>query len=189
MDRKTLESAATRVTNLRGLLGIPGGLLFMAVGLGNLGWGPFSHDWFFIVVVLALVMSFAYINRYYDQHYGRATLTSKREITNQALNGVFFGLGLVGGILLDFNFDVPISLFTICFALAMFGWYAVAIGLKAHHFVIWGALLIIGLIPMWGSLDDQTSVAWLPIGAAAIICGLMDHLTLARSYTVSDDNA
>lgn len=189
MDRKTLESAATRATNLRGLLGVPGGVIFMAVGLGNLGWGPFKHEWLFVVVMLVLVMLFAVINRYYDQHYGRATLTPKREIRNQALNFVFFGIGLVGGILLDFHFDVSVSLFAITFAIAMLGWYSISIGLKLHHFLIWGALLVIGLIPMWGSLDDKTSVAWLPIGAATVVCGLMDHLTLARSYTVSDDRA
>lgn len=189
MDRKTLESAATRVTNLRGLLGIPGGLIFMAVGLGNLGWGPFAHDWVFVVVILVLVASFPLVNRFYDKRYGKVTLLPSGQLRNVFLNAAFFGFGMIGGAVLDYSFDLSISLYAICFALAMIGWYAISVGLKAHHYVIWGVLLVAGLIPMWGSLDDKTSVAWLPVGIATIACGLMDHLTLARSYTVSDDRA
>lgn len=187
MDRKTLESAATRATNLRGLLGVPGGLIFIAIGLDKLKWGLFAHDWVFVVIVLGLVMSFAFINRYYDRHYGRATLTFSRLFANLGLNALVC-FGLLAGIIIDLAVDVPISIFAIVTAASMFTWYAIAIGLKPHHFMIWGALLVIGLIPMWGSLDDRTSVAWLPIGAATILCGVMDHLTLARSHTVADEN-
>lgn len=182
MDRKALESAATRVTNLRGLLGIPGGLIFMAVGLGNLGWGPFAHEWFVVAVMLVLVMSLAGINRFYDERFGRVALTRARQVRNLAFNALFFGTGLLGGLLLDLALDPPFSLFAVCFAAAMFGWYAVAVGLRLHHVLIWGALLIVGLIPMWGGLDDSVSVAWLPIGLATICCGLMDHLTLVRDF-------
>lgn len=187
MDRRTLESAPTRITNLRGLLAIPGGAIFMAIGLGNIGWGPFAHDWFFVLVLLALVASFALINRYYDQRYGRARLSFAGELRNLALTAVFFGAGFIGGLLLDSAVDSSVSLFAIIFAVAMFGWYAVAVGLRLHHTLIWGALLVIGLIPMWGGLDDKVSIAWLPIGLAAIATGIGDHLTLARTYRLADD--
>lgn len=191
MDRKALESAATRVTNLRGLLGIPGGLIFMAVGLGNLGWGPFAHEWFLVAVMLVLVMSLASINRFYDKCYGKVTLLLSGQARNLLLSVAFFGFGMIGGAVLDYSFDLSISLYAICFALAMIGWYAISVGLKTHHYVIWGALLVVGLIPIWGSLDDKTSVAWLPIGLATICCGLMDHLTLVRDFGArgEDDDA
>ena len=54
VERKELESAAARVTYLRGLLAIPLGLLLIVTGLGNLAWGPFARDWVFVASVAVL---------------------------------------------------------------------------------------------------------------------------------------
>ena len=87
------------------------------------------------------------------------------------------------------------SLTAAMFALAMLAWYALCVQLQAHHVVIWGALLLVALVPVWGSIADSVSVALLPIGAATIICGVMDHFALVRGFgpagrfDVADANA
>ena len=42
--------------------------------------------------------------------------------------------------------------------------------------------LLVALVPVWGSFADGVSVALLPIGAATIMCGVMDHRSLVRSF-------
>ena len=50
----TLETAAAKYSYLRGLVGIPAGLALIAAALGNAAIGPFAHDWFFVLVIVAL---------------------------------------------------------------------------------------------------------------------------------------
>jgi hypothetical protein len=182
MERNDLESAATRITYLRGLLAVPLGLLFILTGLGNLGWGPFVHTWVFVGTLAIIAVAALLIQRFYQERYGRVTLTTRQQVRLTAASFVLFGGGLAGGTILDSTFDVPVSLLACSFALAMLAWFAICVGLRTSHVVIWGALLIVGLIPMWGDLADKVSVAWLPIGVATIAAGIFDHLALVRAY-------
>ena len=182
MERKDLESAAVDVTSLRGLLAIPIGLLFILTGLGNLGWSPLGHPLAFLGSLLVLAAAYLGINRFYNDNYGRATPSKRRQLRHNVASLVLFGAGLVGGSILDFWFDLPVSLFAAVFALAMLAWFAISMGLKAHHLIIWGALLVAGLLPVWGALPDRVSVAWLPIGVATIAVGIFDHRALVRTY-------
>jgi hypothetical protein len=182
MERRQLEAAATHVTHLRGLLAVPLGLLFVAIGLGNLAWGPFAHDWVFVGSVAIIAGAAMLINRFYQDRYGRATLTTRQQVRLTVASFILFGAGLVGGTILDSSFDVPVSLFACSFALAMPAWFAICVGLRIHHIVIWGSLLIVGLLPVWGDLPDKVSVAWLPIGVATIAAGLFDHRALVHTF-------
>jgi hypothetical protein len=83
---------------------------------------------------------------------------------------------------LDFRLDLPISIFVISFALAMLAWFAICVRLRAHHLIVWGLLLAVGLLPVWDTLPDRVSVAWLPIGVATIAAGILDHLALRRTF-------
>ena len=104
-----------------------------------------------------------------------------------ALSCIPFGLAMVGGPILDSKLDLPVSLFAAGFALAMLAWFALCVGLQPHHVVIWGALLVVALLPVWGGLSDRVSVAWLPMGVAAIAAGIFDHLALVRSFGPAKD--
>ncbi len=182
MERKQLETAAAHVTHLRGLLAVPLGLLFIVTGLGNLAWGPFVHDWAFVGSVAILAAAALLINRFYQDRYGRVTLTTRQQVRLTVASFILFAAGLVGGTILDSTFDLPVSLFACSFALAMLAWFAICVGLRTHHIVIWGSLLIVGLLPVWGDLPDKVSVAWLPIGVATIAAGLFDHRALVRTF-------
>ena len=122
------------------------------------------------------------INRFYQDRYGQVTLTRRQQIRLTVASFILFAAGLVGGTILDSSFDLPVSLFACSFALAMLAWFAICVGLRTHHIVIWGSLLIVGLFPVWGNLPDKVSVAWLPVGVATIAAGLFDHRTLVRTF-------
>jgi hypothetical protein len=187
MERKDLEAAAAHVTYLRGLLAIPLGGLFIITGLGNLGWGPLVHPWVFVASLLVLGAAWLGINRYYNDHYGRVTPSRGRQMRYHVASLILFGVGLVGGSLLDFSFDLPISAFAVTFALAMLAWFAICVGLRTRHLIILGSLLVAGLLPVWASLPDKVSVAWLPIGVATIAAGIFDHRALVRAYGSAKD--
>jgi hypothetical protein len=182
MDRKDLESAAARVTYLRGLLAIPLGSLFILTGLGNLGWGPFGHPWVFVASLLALGAAGLGINRWYDDTYGRVTPSRRRQVRYTVASLILFAAAMVGGPIVDSSFDLPVSVFAAAFALAMLAWFAICVGLRTRHLVIWGALLVAGLLPVWGALPDKVSAAWLPIGMATIAAGIFDHRALVRAF-------
>ena len=43
--------------------------------------------------------------------------------------------------------------------------YAIGIGLKAHHMIIWGVLLAAGAVPVWNG-PDPSNIGLLMAGAA-----------------------
>jgi hypothetical protein len=182
MERKELERSAARVTYLRGLLAVPFGLVLLASAAGNLEWGPYRNGVVFIATVLVMGAAGLAIYRWYDQHYGRVRLTSAQQVRFTAASFTCFGIGLSLGAYLDFHLDVPISVTLVLFGLAMLVWFAVCVGLRPDHFVVWGGLVVVGLVPVWGHFDDRTSVAWLPMGVAVIIAGFLDHRALVRSF-------
>jgi len=181
MDRKELERAASKVAYLRGLLAVPLGALFLLISLGNLGWAPLQSPWAFLACLAGLALAWAAINRYYNDHYGRVR-AGHRPLVRYVVPWTVFPAALIGGPLLQTWLQPPVSLVAALFAVAMLTWYALCVQLQAHHVVIWGGLLIVALVPVWGSFADEISVALLPIGAATIICGVMDHRALVRSF-------
>jgi hypothetical protein len=182
MDRRDLEVAAAKVTYLRGLLALPLGAVFVFVGVGNLGWwGPLRHTWVFLTCLAVAGLAWRSINRYYNDHFGRVTPGSRPRV-RYVIPWTVFPAALVGGPILDGWLELPVSLFAALFALAMLSWYALCVQLRAHHVAIWGALLLIALLPVWGSVADPISVAFLPIGAATMLTGALDHRSLVRGF-------
>jgi hypothetical protein len=187
MQRKELEAAAAQVTYLRGLLAIPIGMLFIITGLGNLGWGPLGNPLVFLGFLLVLAAAWLGINRYYNDHYGRVTRSHRQQLRYTIASFILFPAAIVGGPILDASVDLPVSAFAAAFALAMLAWFAICVGLRMRHLIIWGALLVAGLLPVWGALADKISVAWLPIGVATIAAGILDHRALVRAYGPAKD--
>ncbi len=182
MDRRELETAAARSTYLRGLTALPLGLLFVLTGVGNLGWRPLGNPFAFGASLVVLALAYAGIVRYYNERYGRVRLTKRSEVRFTVVSFACFGIGLVGGSTLDFRLDVPISLFAVTFGAAMLLWSATCVGLRREHLLVWGALIIVGLLPLWGNLHDRASAGWLPVGVATVVAGILDHRALARTF-------
>lgn len=178
MDRHTLESTAAKYSYLRGLLGIPAGLAFIAAALGNNAVGPFVHDWFFVLVIVALGLVALPITRYYNDNYGRLNPTPRQQVRGAIAVAIGIATMVGGALLLR---DLPVNAIAVSFAALMLITYAITVGLSPHHVIIWGALLIAGALPVWNG-DDSGNAGLVMAGVAVIACGVLDHRMFVRVF-------
>jgi hypothetical protein len=178
MDRHTLEGAAAKYWYLRGLLYIPAGLAAIVAALGNESVGPFAHDWFFVAAIAVLGVAALLIARYYNEHYGRLSPSSGMQWRGAVASAVAIAVMVGGAMLLR---DTPLNAIAVPFAALMLISYAIGVGLKLHHVIIWGALLIVGALPVWSG-SDSSNAGLVMAGIALIACGLFDHRLFVRTF-------
>ena len=189
MHRKTLESTAANYPYLQGLWAIPFGLGTILTGFSNLQNRPADPVMLAILAVgvgVALLISWR-IARYYRDHYGSVTPTRDR-VVRQGIAIVTFVVVLFVGAnqFLLWSPDSPMCIYASAFAAAILGYYAILVGLRPHHVLIWGAVFVAGLLPIWGSLGaDRDPLAMIPLGLALIASGILDQRLLARSFAAA----
>lgn len=185
MERKKLESAAAEYSHLKGLFGIPAGLLAILLALGNWEWGPLRHTWVFLGAVLVLAAACLPINRHYNENYGRVTLSTRQQMRFAAVAiigaPVFFGASLLARSRADWSLDLPVNPSAALFALLMLASVAVSVGLRVHHVIIWGAVLVAGLLPVWNGADPS-NIGLVLAGVAIMATGVFDHRLLVRTF-------
>jgi hypothetical protein len=173
MDRNTLIAAGPTYTYLRGLLAVPIGAAFLLAGATFQEWGPFGSQWVFWAGVLACLAVGLLIDRWYRQNYGRATPPLQARIKDAAWT--LFGIvAVIGFATLDSIFELPVNGYALAYALMMFGYIATTIGFKLRHAIVWGALAVAALLPIWNGADD-VAMGLFPMGIATVIGGLLDH--------------
>jgi uncharacterized membrane protein len=185
MERTALESAASKYTYLRGLFFIPLGMLFVLAALGNMSWGPLSHNWVFLAVALAIGLSCIPISRFYNEHYGRLHPSAK-ERTRGAVAVAVGLVVIVGGSTLlrsnaSWSLDLPVNATAVTLAIVMLLSYGVGVGLRTHHLIIWVALLVAGALPVWNGADPS-NIGLVLTGVAVIAAGILDHRLLVRTF-------
>ncbi|MGZ9160445.1 MAG: hypothetical protein ACXW4T_04700 [Candidatus Limnocylindrales bacterium] len=188
MERRTLESAAADYPYLQGLWTIPLGIGIIVAGISNLKDRPTGIG-AIVVIVGGLAIAGAtalLIGRYYRDHYGSVTPTRDRVIRQGVALGAWIVVLFVGANqALFWSPDGPQCIYASAFALATLVYYAVLVGLRPHHLVIWGAVFVAGLLPIWGGLGvDRDPLAMIPLGLAMMVSGLLDQHVLARSLGV-----
>jgi hypothetical protein len=185
MQRRELETAAANYSYLRGMLCIPLGGLFILAALGNWEVGPFRHTWVFLLVALAIGVVALAISRFYNDNYGRLTPSTSQQI--RAGIGLVLAVALMlGGASLlrshaSWSLDLPVNAIAVCFALVMLVSYAIGVGLKAHHIIIWGAVLVAGALPVWNG-TDPSNIGLLLCGAGVILTGVFDHRLFVQTF-------
>ena len=185
MRRGNLEMAAANYSYLRGLLFIPVGALCILAALGNWEVGPLRHAWAFLVAALAIGVGYVAISGYYNEKYGRLSPSTRQ----QARAGIAVAIGVavmfVGSLLMrsraDWSLDLPVNAIAVSFALVMLVSYAVGVGLKAHHLIIWGTLLVSGALPVWNGADPS-NIGLLLAGVALIASGVFDHRLFVHTF-------
>jgi hypothetical protein len=187
MDRKQLEAAAASNHYLRGLLAIPFGLVLIFSALGNMEWGPFRHLW--VVPVAVLLAGGVYLLgvRSYNDHYGRVTLRTGR--ARNVVGTIGAVVVMIAGPVLVQALDLPLNGFGIAWATVALGYYAVTVGLRPHHVVIWGAVMVASLLPVWGDprTTDTPNIGLLVVGVAGMLTGILDHRLLVRTFGSAAD--
>ena len=185
MDTATLTTAAGRYYTLRGLLLIPVGVVLVGAGIFNLP--PIGDEevpnhavWFLPLVVAALV-AWWFINRYYVATFGRAEPLARTKV-QVTIFSVIAVVAIAAGILIDFNTDLPISAYGLSYAVCLLLYYRWMVGLSPYHWVILGGLAVVSLIPVWGEFDDKSAVGMVTVGLATIAVGWFDHQELVRTF-------
>ena len=185
MERKRLESAAVSYTYFKGLYAIPGGILAIVAALGNWAWGPLRHAWVFLGVLVLLGAACLLIARYYDEHWGRATLSTRDQVRAGAV--VVAGAPLVFGVSLllrsrvDWSLDLPVNPTAATLAALTLASYAAGGVLRRHHVIVFGTLLVAGLLPVWNGADPS-NIGLCLAGVAFIAAGILDHRLLVRTF-------
>jgi hypothetical protein len=185
VERQALESSAANFPYLQGLWTVLFGFGMMIAGVSNLHQVP-AMTWGAGIVgggFLLCAVAGLGISRYYRDNFGLVVPTRGRK-TRQAIANVTWIAVLFAGAsrLLFWSSHSSFCVFATAFALGALAYYAILVGLRAHHVAIWGALVVAGLLPIWGGLgQDRDALAMLPLGMALIASGLFDHRLLVRS--------
>jgi len=186
MERTKLETAAAENSHLRGLFAVPLGALAVLSALGNWEAGPLRHDWVFLAGALLILAACLPIARFYNEHYGRVT-PSRRQQVRAAIAVVLCLPIVIGGSLLlssraSWSLDLPVNPTAISFALVMLVTYAMSVGLRAHHRVVFGALLVVGFVPVWERAGESGNAGLALAGVAVAIAGILDHRLLVQTF-------
>jgi hypothetical protein len=184
MERTQLESAAANYAHLRGLFGIPLGLVAILSALGNWEWGPLRHAWVFLAGVVVLGLACLLINRYYEENFGRITLPARQQrraaVALVVSGPLVFGASLLLRSRTSWSLDLPVNATAASLGLLMLVLYAAGGVLRTHHVVIFGSMLVAGLLPVWNGADPSNIGLFL-FGAAVVATGILDHRLLVRS--------
>ena len=185
MQRENLESAAAKYTYLRGLLYLPLAVVFILSALANWEVGPLRHTWAFPVAALVVGATYLPISRYYNEHYGRLSPSTRQQV-RAGLAAVAGVAVMLGGSSLQrshapWSLDLPVNPIAVSFALVMLISYAVGVGIRAHHAIIWGALLVVGALPVWNGADPS-NVGLVLAGVALIVDGVFDHRLFVQTF-------
>jgi hypothetical protein len=185
VQRRNLETAAASYSYLRGLLFIPVGALCILAALGNWKVGPLRHAWVFVGVAAAIGLASLLILRYYNENYGRLTPSTRQQVRAGVTVVVAVAVMIGGSSLLrsqaDWSLDLPVNAIAIGFALVMLISYGVGVGLKRHHVIIWGALLLTGALPVWDGADPS-NIGLVLAGVAVMLSGVFDHRLFVQTF-------
>jgi len=190
MDRRQLESAGVRYPyfHSQGLYGVPAGIIWFLIGLSNLQSAPVDV-WVLAAGAVVCLAALGAIGLYYQRTYGKVTPTPGRR--RRHFGGALAGFAVfvaVDQLIRTVSGRPPtaaVSSYVTSWALGMLVFYAIAVGLKAHHVVVWGTLAVAGLLPIWGVSVDRDAVASFPLGVATMVSGLLDHRLLMRTFAAS----
>lgn len=178
---------------LRGLQGVPFGILCLIVAWFELGWLHLPEQWInvgayalLIGFVIALVL-YPLIGDYYDRLFGRV-----ERVKRNALDTIIAVLGiavlLLAGIRIDSNMNLPVSATGLALAIWFFicWWHTNAF--RTHILILALMTAVLGLLPLAGF--TSASKLFLPghggyelvFGALLTIGGLCDHLLLIEAF-------
>jgi hypothetical protein len=181
MDRKQLETMAASNHYLRGLLALPVGMVLVVSALGNAQWGVFRGFWVVPVCWAVAAAMYLALFRYYNDAYGRR---QPRFTARGALGTVAAIVVMGGGPALVQALDLPLNGIALAWAVVALAYYGLTVGLRRHHLVIWGAVLVVALVPLWGDprTTNTANVGLLLVAAAVMLHGVFDHQVLVRTF-------
>ncbi len=186
MERKDVETAVAENTHLRGLYGVPAGLLAITAAASNADRGPFANGWFLLGSSVVIGLLALGVWRYYTRTYGRATPSdgdSTRTLVSLAIGVPLVVLGsLFLSSRVSWSLDLPVNTTAIAMGLVMLRAVGSTVGIRPHHLLVYGSLLVAGAIPVWERAGESGNTGLFMTGIALVVGGLLDHLLLVRRF-------
>jgi hypothetical protein len=59
--------------------------------------------------------------------------------------------------------------------------YGIGVGLKTHHKIIWGGLLLAGAVPAWTGADPS-NIGLVVAGVGVAVSGVFDHRLFVKIF-------
>ena len=175
MDRRGLERAAVSYAHLRGLLLIPLGVLLLVSALANTEAVP---AWTFPAGLVIGGLACLLILRHYRRRYGHVRAFARQQRRDVIAVGLAVIIVVGSSVVLR---DAPVNPIAIAFALALAAGYALGSGLRTHHLVILGGLLVAGALPVWEG-DDSSNAGLALAGLAVLLNGILDHRAFVHAF-------
>jgi len=186
MDRKDVDTAVAENTHLRGLYGVTAGLLAVVAALSNADRGPFAQGWFVGALAAVLALATLGVWVFYTRTFGRATPSSRdsRRMLLWIVIGVpvVIALSMLLSSKVPWSLDLPVNTSAIAIALVMLLAVGSTVGIRLHHALVYGALLVVGVLPVWERGGESGNTGLLLAGIALVVGGLLDHRLLVRRF-------
>jgi hypothetical protein len=182
MDAVQHPSDAPDHSRLRGLSAVPIGALLIVSALMTWQVAPFANGWVLLLVAAAALAGIFKIQTHYDDRYG-PVVAPKPHIAH----GVALVVAIAAVLVLSWWLAIPVNAAPLMLAIIALAHYAFVVRARAHHLVIWGAVLVACLLPVWP--DRPYATTTLMLGVALVLTGVLDHLALVRPVEPADHGA
>jgi hypothetical protein len=135
--------------------------------------------------VLVIGVAPLLIARFYNENYGRLSPSTRQQLRGALAVTIGVAVMIGGSLLLrsraDWSLDLPVNAIAVALAVVMLVSYAIGVGLKAHHVIIWGTVLVAGALPVWNGADPS-NIGLALAGAAVIVSGVFDHRLFVQTF-------
>jgi hypothetical protein len=135
------------------------------------------------ILLVSLWLSTSVIGAYYSRHFGRVRTDPARHVTRSTVKWFFVYPAMVGSLIADIGFKLPVVISAIVFALAIEAYRESTGGGRHHYIVACIALVALAFLPLYGLLTPGVDAVGAMMGAIGIIYaigGLLDHRELVR---------
>ena len=179
---------------LRGLQGVPFGLLFLLNAIFEFRWLSFPDQLLgvalffdFLLMLLCLAVFNPLIGGYYDRILG-SVLQATGDPLNKWITGLSFAVLAAGGIRLDKTLTLPFSATSLAFALVFLILWWQTNAFRTHLLVLSIVMACLSITPLLGFTVFHTLFIpgnggyELVFGVMLTIGGLCDHLLLLRAF-------
>jgi hypothetical protein len=78
--------------------------------------------------------------------------------------------------------DLPVNTTAIAMGLVMLLAVGSTVGIRPHHLLVYGSLLVAGAIPVWERAGESGNTGLFMTGIALVVGGLLDHRLLVRRF-------
>jgi hypothetical protein len=124
--------------------------------------------------------------RYYNNTFGRATPSAKDSTRTVVALAIGVPAVILGSMFLSsqvsWSLDLPVNTTAIAMGLVMLIAVGSTVGIRPHHLLVYGTLLVAGAIPVWERAGMSGNTGLFMTGVALIVGGLLDHRLLVQRF-------